>query len=447
MHVEDAKPGDSWPPDYRKRSMISVDDALAAVLVHTTPLDPESVVLFDAIGRALADDMSSGIDVPPYTKSMMDGFAIRADDIVAGPATQLAVVAEIRAGDVSTASVSKGQAARIMTGAPIPDGADAVVPIEETDPTGDLVTINVASVERGRNVLAKGSVLHQGQPIFRRGHKLAGVDLGLIAEVAGATVFVHCKPNVGVLATGNELVEAGTKLGPAQIRNSNGPMLCGLVQQLGGTAMDLGIGRDDPDALRRRIVDGLDCDMLLLSGGVSTGDLDLVPKVLADLGVTQRFHKVRLRPGKPIWFGTCEVDERVVPVFGLPGNPVSSFVCFWLFVRPALMRLMDRRWQPQRMQRVQLATDFRQRSHRETYFPGRIVRSVTDSPTVTVDLRKDIPMVSPLPWKGSADLLTVTQADCLIRFPEGSDRFEAGRMVDAIPLRTEHPLGTNDGTS
>ena len=402
--------------------MISVDEALTAVLANLQPLTPDTVGLAMASGRTLVEGVVSEIDVPPYTKSTMDGYAMNAAD-VPGVGVRLSVVMEILAGDVPSKGIQSGQAARIMTGAPIPAGANTVVRFEDTSSErspSEHVTIEIDSVKPGQNVMRQGEVLSAKQTVMPAGKSLTGLDLGLIAEVTNGEIIVQPLPRIAVMATGNELVSVGAPLGPAQIRNSNGPMLSGLIEQSGGLPEDLGISRDDATQLHEMILRGLSCDALILSGGVSAGDLDLVPAVLSELGVEQVFHKVSLRPGKPLWFGIYNSNGRVVPVFGLPGNPVSSFVCFWLFVKPAMAVLSGSTTHPNTIRKSLLGERFTHRGPRETYFPGRIVEHGSE------------PVVAPLPWKGSADLATVTRADCLIRFPAGDCEFDAGQSVDIV---------------
>jgi len=275
--------------------MIEVPDALEIVLGRAASLPTESVPLSASLGRFLAEPVESDIDSPPYTKALMDGYAVRSADCT-GPAT-LTVIEEVAAGRVPTRVVGTRQTARIMTGAPIPDGADAVVPHEETDADGNAVRIRRA-VSIGESILPRGREMRAGEVIVPPGTHLTPQAIGLLAGVGRTTVTVHRRARVAILATGDELVEAGDKPGAGQIRNSNGPMLTTLVSRAGATAEYLGIGRDDRTALTRLIAQGLEsADVLVLAGGVSAGKFDLVPEVLKELGVTAHFHKIRLKPG------------------------------------------------------------------------------------------------------------------------------------------------------
>jgi molybdopterin molybdotransferase len=268
--------------------------------------------------------------------------------------------------------------------------------------------------------------------------------VGLLAEVGRVTLSAIPRPTVAILSTGNELVPAAETPGPGQIRNSNGPMLAALVQSAGAVPHDLGIARDEPDELRRLIADGLRSGVLVLSGGVSAGVLDLVPGVLAELGVRQVFHKVNLKPGKPLWFGVradaeCgtrnpdstaaetphsafRIPNSSALVFGLPGNPVSTLVCFELFVRPALRRLAGRPAAEQQPLVARLTRDFTHKGNRPTYHPARL------------DTADGRPVVAPVAWQGSADLRAFAEANALVHFPEGDRHFPAGQEVEVLRL-------------
>jgi molybdopterin molybdotransferase len=307
-----------------------------------------------------------------------------------------------------------------MTGAPLPAGADAVVMIEHTQELdgGGRVRILRRGVKPGENVMLQGTAMRCGDVVLRRGHELRPMELGLLAEIGAAEIAVYARPRVAVLATGDELVDYRERPGPSQIRNSNGPMLLAMADRAGAWPVELGVARDDEGHLRRLITAGLECDVLVLSGGVSAGVLDLTPRVLEQLGVKQVFHKVNLKPGKPLWFGISRNDGGQCLVFGLPGNPVSSLVCFELFVRPALERLAGFTSTDARLRRAVLTEDFSHRGDRWTYYPARFTQDGAEG------------RVTPLAWKGSADLRTLVDANAYAVFPPGESSFAAGEPID-----------------
>ena len=325
--------------------MLTIDEALARVLSHARQLAPERVRLGSALGHVLAEDVTSDVDSPPHDKSTVDGYAILAADLVAGRG-EFSVIEQVVAGAVPSHAVTPGSAIQIMTGAPLPAGADAVVMIERTEmlPERPLPCIRIDDTRcrSGQNIVRQGASLRCGEIVLERGHMVRSIEIGLLAEVGRGEVDVIRLPQVAVLATGNELVPLDQVPGPGQIRNSNEPLLAACVARAGGIPRPLGIAVDQPAELRRLIAAGLESDVLVVAGGVSAGVLDLVPGVLAELGVEQVFHKVNIKPGMPLWFGILPGQPAAKLVFGLPGNPVSSYVCFELFVRPALARMAGR---------------------------------------------------------------------------------------------------------
>jgi molybdopterin molybdotransferase len=400
--------------------MISVAEAQAAVLQHLRPLTPQSMPLTPAVlGLVLAENVVSDLDLPPYDKAMMDGYAVRSADLPDGRGN-LSVVEEITAGRTPQHSVAAGQAARIMTGAPVPAGADAVVMVEHSKVTEPgRVAIEDRAPKPGQHIMPRGGEMRAGEVVLNAGTDLRPAAFGILATVGRTQALAVPAPRVAVIATGDELVEAGTKLQSGQIRNSNGPMLVAMVQQAGCRPDYLGIARDEPARLRKLIDDGLRTDVLVLSGGVSAGTLDLVPGILQEAGVRAHFHRVTMKPGKPVFFGT---GPRGTAVFGLPGNPVSSLVCFELFVRPALRRLGGHgRPLPAPMQAL-LAEDFRHRSDRPTYHPA------------VLDESHEGRRVRPVAWLGSPDLKALARANALVVFPPGEATLKAGQAFDVISL-------------
>ena len=324
--------------------MIPLDDAIAHVLAGCRPLPSQRAPVADVRGCVLAADVVATEPVPSFANTAMDGYAVRAADVAAAPVT-LPVVAEVAAGHPAPRPLAAGEAMRIFTGAPMPEGADAVVMVERTErrDEGKAVEIQVA-VDQGNHVRAAGEDLHAGQRVFGEGDQLTAARLGVLASLGIAEVDVHPRPRVGVMSTGDELVTGPEALLPGQIRDSNRPALLASVARSGFEAVDLGRVPDDEAA----IADGLErgastCDAVLTSGGVSIGDIDLV-RVVLDRMAEMRWMQVAIRPAKPLAFGVVRHDgrsggRRAVPVFGLPGNPVSSLVSFELFARPGLRRL------------------------------------------------------------------------------------------------------------
>jgi molybdopterin molybdotransferase len=478
--------------------MLSVDQALQLVLQHAQPIAPRIVKPFERFRGVLAEAVVSDIDSPPHDKSVVDGYAVQAASCAASGAV-LQVLEEVTAGAMPAKAVTIGTATRIMTGAPIPAGADAVVMVEQTVQVGpDQVRVNATEVRLGQNITRRAASLARGQIVLPAGTRLRAIELGLLAEVGATQISVIQYPSIKIISTGNELVEFTEMPGPGQIRNSNSLLLWGLAVQAGAAPLGGRIARDDADDLRARIRPALECDVLLLSGGVSMGVLDLVPQVLTELGVDQVFHKVNLKPGKPLWFGVKRHADREQPtlVFGLPGNPVSSLVCFELFVRPAIQKLSG--LEPTGLARstAVLTKDHQQRGERPTYWPARFLGEVDvcnfshelrtplnsiigfgevleNAATLTekqrqyagsirrsggnlLDMINDIlalaktnalnkppedsyeggpcSIVTPLPWKGSGDLATLAGANCLAYFPAGDRLFKAGETVEVLHL-------------
>ncbi len=412
--------------------MHSVAEAQALILQHARPLPPESMPLTQGLGRILAEEVASDLDMPPFDKALMDGYAVRSADLADGRAT-LAVVEEITAGRTPTRPLAPGQAARIMTGAPIPAGADAVVIVERSRPLDDgHVLLEDRPPRPGQNILYQGREMRRGEVVLRAGTAVRPQEIGLLATVGRAEVRVHPAPALAVLSTGDEVVEAPQAPGPGQIRNGNGPMLVAQAARAGAVPHYLGIARDRPAELKARIAEGLRMPVLILSGGVSAGKLDLVPGVLRELGVTAHVDKVAMKPGKPVFFGTHPGGL----VFGLPGNPVSSLVCFELFVRPALRRLQGLPDPGPRYVQATLVEDFPYRTDRPTYHPARLERKEEGgrrkeeqevSPDSSFLLPPSSFVVRPVPWFGSADLRGLVAANAFVVLPAGDHEHRRGQ--------------------
>ena len=411
--------------------MLTVAEALEVITTRVQPSAPVDRPLLDSLGLTLAQDAVSDIDSPPFDKALMDGYAIRANDLTNDRVNSLHVVDEITAGRVGEKSVGPGQAIRIMTGAPIPDGADAVIQVELTEfnATTQHVEISSAPVKSGAAILKRAASMKVGDCVIPQGRLLRAQELGALAELGRHQIRVRSAPRIGVLATGDELVPIDQIPADGQIRNSNEMMLAAQIRNAGAIPVPLGIARDERTHLAERIAAGLQCDMLILSGGVSAGKLDLVPSQLEEVDVQQIFHKVHVKPGKPIWFGVRSTEDSAgsqatasqpVWVFGLPGNPVSSMVCFELFVRTAIRRLMGIAPAEPQMHKSTLKQGHIARGDRPTYHLSRM--DITESGFET----------TPVPWQGSADLRATVNANSLTLFPPGERQWKPGDIVDVL---------------
>ena len=328
--------------------MISVSQARGIILENIRPLKETEVVdIGSCLGRVLSFELKAKENIPPFDNSAMDGFAIRTRDLIGASRKNpnvLEVVESLPAGYPAKRSVGSMQAIRIMTGAPLPKGADSVVMVEDTlcndgrwakdEGRNEFVKIYKA-VEKGENVRYAGEDVQKGEVVIKKGTVLKSGHIGLLASLGIAKIKVFREPRVAILATGDELVEIGRKLSPGKIRNSNAYSLYAQALKVSAIPVLLGIARDNKKDLEQKIRKGLSADMLLVSGGVSVGDYDFVKDVLKDLGTKMKFWRVAMKPGKPLAFGMI----KDVPVFGLPGNPVSSMVSFEQFVRPALLKM------------------------------------------------------------------------------------------------------------
>lgn len=319
--------------------MLTADEALTKIFDHVHPIGIERVALSEAIDRTLAADLTARYDLPPFDNSAMDGFAVSDSDVL--PASQetpvvLRVSQQIRAGDLSNIAVKPGNAVMIMTGAPLPQGATAVVMKEATSMNGSGTVTVYHSASAGENIRRQGEDIRRGAPLLKAGVRLRPYEIALLAAQGFSTVPVVRKPMVGVLATGDELVPVKKKLSRGKIYNSNGPAVCAALRHWKMDVVDFGIAKDNRRGLKKKIARALKkTDVLLVSGGVSVGDFDYTKSTLEALGVREVFWKVAIKPGKPLFFGVMK-DKYV---FGLPGNPISALVCLEEFVRSALERL------------------------------------------------------------------------------------------------------------
>ncbi|OHB41199.1 MAG: hypothetical protein A2069_02115 [Planctomycetes bacterium GWB2_41_19] len=398
--------------------MISVDTAVKIVTDVIEPLPAKTVPFESALGLCLAQDVRSDIDMPPFDRSAMDGYAVIAEDTVRAP-IELTVIEDIAAGYMPTIKVMCGQASKIMTGAAVPEGADAVVKVEETE---DLSANNrvkiLRAIDRGRNISKMGEDMKVGQVVLHKGMPIRPQEIGILATVGKARVEVFPTPTVGIISTGTELVDVESKPSTAQIRNSNGYSLAAQARRLKVDIEILGIVKDTKEDISRIMHRGLQKDILILSGGVSMGEYDLVGDVMKDLNTQIYFEKVALRPGKPVIFG--KKDKTLI--FALPGNPVASFVTFELFIYPAIRKMMGFSTLHRTTVKASLEVEILVKRKRREYRPALL------------RMHNNQWFVSPVEWHGSADLLSTTRANCLLIVREDAEKLSVGQLVDVILL-------------
>jgi molybdopterin molybdotransferase len=398
--------------------MINHEEARALVLSALKTRPPESVLLAEALGRTLARDIEAPENIPPFTKATMDGYALRAEDIRAAGKDEsvgLDVLEDLPAGRVSRRSVGPGQAVRIMTGAPLPKGADAVVMVEDTERSGGRVKVRRA-VRPADNTGQAGEDLKKGELVLGRGAVIGPAETGLLAAAGLARVPVVKRPKLAVIATGDEIVEPGERKAAGQIRNSNGPALMAMALRAGADAKYLGIARDRSSSLRAKLARAKGADILVLTGGVSVGDYDLVKDELRTAGVKPVFWQVRIKPGKPVFFGR---RGRQL-VFGLPGNPTSAMVTFLLFVQPAIERLLGRTIPGPRGGRAVLAEDVVLKPGRKQFLRG------------VLDAEGPVLKVAPYPDQKSGVLRSMARSRVLIVVQADVSRLEKGRDVEIL---------------
>jgi molybdopterin molybdotransferase len=395
--------------------MITVDEALEKVLSCTHPLGPEKVSILEALGRVCAEDILAKRDIPPFDNSGMDGYAVRSADIQdASPnhPAQLEVIEDLPAGFIPKRRVERGKAIRIMTGAPIPEGADSVVPVEETKKDGMFVSIFKA-MSQGSHLRRAGGDVRKGERIIARGDLVRPAEVGMIASMGRSSISVYQRPLVAILCTGEELVDVDEDLEGVKIVSSNSYTLAAQVKDCGAIPLQLGIAKDRKVQIEEKIRQGLRADVIISSAGISVGDYDFVRQALKDLGMEMIFWKVAMKPGKPVAFGT--IDGKLV--FGLPGNPVSSMVAFEEFVRPALLKMMGHR----QLFRPVIEASLKQDIEKE---PGR--RHFVRSFVTFEDGRYFVTMTGP---QGSDILTSMVRANGLVIIPEGKEIVRAGEKV------------------
>jgi molybdenum cofactor synthesis domain-containing protein len=397
--------------------MIRVDQALEIVLSKIGPIGTEEVELDGALGRVLAQDVKADVDLPPFDRARMDGFAVRSADVATAP-VRLRVIGEIAAGSSFEGEVGPGEAVKIFTGAPMPAGADAVQMVEETTSLGNEVIISKSALA-GQFVTPRASEVEAGKVVAEQGREIGAAQMSVLASFGYSRPRVSVQPRVAVLATGSELVEVSNKPHGAQIRNSNSYTIASYAARAGAKARSLGTIKDTEQATRRALMDAATgYDIVITSGGVSMGDYDLIKAALTDLGAEIYFDKVAIRPGKPIVFAKLGSTFY----FGLPGNPVSTSVTFNVFVRPAIRQMLGDRHPSLPTVQAAAGRIIQDSSDRRSYLPGRL------------SIEKGVALVTPLKWGGSSDLVAFMNANALIVVPEETHEIGQGESVDTMLL-------------
>lgn len=417
--------------------MIGVDEALTRILGRFSPLGAAATPILDALEMVVVRDIVSTVDVPPFRNSAMDGYAVRSIDTVDAPVV-LRVADRVAAGDVPARDVAPGEAIRVMTGAPVPDGADAVVRFEETDERSRATSRSQREITVGRTILPSENVreagedIRVGQTVIRSGARIGPAEVGILASLNLPTVPVHRRPRVAILSTGDEVVELGPVLRPGQIRDSNAYTIAALVREAGGEPVSLGIARDTAEDVRAKLSAGSPPDLFVTSGGVSVGDYDAVKDVLRSEGSVDIW-QVRMKPGKPLAFGAV----AGVPLIGLPGNPVAAFVSFMQFARPAIRRMLG--FEETCLPEIDaVVVEAIENTGRRRHY----VRGI-------VSISAGAAHARPIGTQGSAILTSMSSANCFIVVPETVERVKPGDMLrvqllgDQLPSsRAVAPFGT-----
>jgi len=394
--------------------VISVEEALSRLLEPLTALPPEQISLADGLGRILAEEVAARRTQPPFAVSAMDGYAVRVEDLGRIP-VELRIVAEVPAGAGFGGHVGAGEAARIFTGAPLPAGTDTIVIQEDTQRNGDRVRV-LEGAPPGRYVRREGLDFAEGEVLLRPGRRLTARDIGLLAAMNRPWLFVHRRPRIGILSTGDEIVMPGDPIGPHQIVSSNSLSLAAFAAACGCVPVSVGNAPDNPEALRRIAAATRGVDLLVTTGGVSVGEHDLVRGALAADGFELDFWQIAMRPGKPLMVGRY----RGTPMVGLPGNPVSTLVCALLFLKPAFDRLSGAAAETEATSTARLRVALPKNDRRQDYLRARLVRAADGA-------------LEALPFEvqDSSMMALLAAADCLVVRPP---------LAPAVPVGTIVPI-------
>lgn len=373
--------------------MITYEQALEDILKNTRTLPDEKIPIGESIGRILKEDIISGVEMPPFNRSAMDGYALNHLDIKKIP-VKLKGVGLIKAGDVFKKKLKRGECVKIMTGAALPEHADCVVMVEYTRLSAGMVEV-LRAAQKGENVFFRGEDFGRGQKVLDSGTRISSSHIPIFVTLGKKFIKVTGKPKVAILNTGSEIVQLGHKLSRNKIYNSNGPMLEALFRSDGFEPVVLGVAKDNKEELKKMIIGGFGGDILLISGGVSVGDYDLVPDALKELGVKKVFHKVNIKPGKPVFFGI----KGKTFIFGIPGNPISNFVAYFIFVMPAIQKMMGYQDYGFGFKEGVLESEFHKKAGRCHFV------------LVSVAKKKNRYFLSPVAGHSSADTLSLAKAD------------------------------------
>ncbi|MBN4054251.1 molybdopterin molybdotransferase MoeA [Nitrospira defluvii] len=409
--------------------MISVAEAQKLILDEIKVMGAERILLPNALGRTLCEDILSPLNHPPWNTSAMDGYAVRYTDTKTASREnpiRLKIIEEIPAGVLPQKTLGKGEAAKIMTGAPLPQGADAVVMVEDTEKNGDRATIFEAP-EQGEFIRFKGEGIRDGECILKKGIRIRSPEIAMMASVGKSVIPVFQQPKVAILSTGDELADLDEPRGPDKIIDSNGYGLSAQVVETGGVPINLGIAKDNKDHLMNTMKAGLSADFLLISGGVSMGDYDFVIEVLEALNVTMKFWKVAMKPGQPLAFGT----RGTQPICGLPGNPVSSMVSFEQFVRPAILKASGRTEILRPVMTAVLEEELKKHPGRQQF-----VRSI-------VSVKNGEYRVRSTGNQGSAIMKSLVKANAFMILPAEAELIKAGDKVQ-VQLLSEIATSSED---
>ncbi len=401
--------------------MLKVDEALKKILAEIKPLGLESVNISDSAGRVLAEDILAPRGNPPWDNSAMDGYALRAADVEGASSdspVRLRVIYDLPAGGVPEGPVGEGEAVRIMTGAPTPQGADAVVMVERTRKAEDAVVEILAPAGAGMNIRKEGEDFAVGDKVLSIGTAIRPAEILMLATMGRAEVKVYKRPSAAVVSTGDELVDIDITPAPGKITNSNGYALTSLVRDTGAECVNLGIAADNREALNAKFTEAARYDLIISSGGVSVGDYDLVKEVMKDLGSEMKFWKVAMKPGKPLAFGLIGGK----PAFGLPGNPVSSMVAFEQFVRPALLKMAGRSDIFKKTFKARLTVGIKKKPGRVNFLRG------------TLTSERGEYLATPLQGQGSGMITSMVKAEVFIIMPEECTEIKAGESVLIQPI-------------